>query len=213
MKKNKTALITAIAVLVISLLLYFLPLNTIIGNLPFVKTFYNNTTLEIITQRSKATVLVNGKEHGETPLTIENLAEGKYTVELTRISDDETFYEPVTVNIEMARNTSARIDIEIGPKEITHGTILYYTTIPKTSENEGLLTVTSSTDDAKVYIDDEYLKKTPVSGLTLKDNQYQIKVSALGHEPVEIPIFVRKGYHLNLKTYHFPIPVNLGTVN
>jgi diacylglycerol kinase family enzyme len=213
MKKNKTALITAIAVITISLLLYFLPMNSIIGQLPFVKTFYNNTSLEILTQRSKAIVTIDGKDYGETPTNIENLAEGKYTVVLTRVAEEGTFYEPVTINIEMARNTSARIDMEIGPSDITHGTILYYTSIPKTSENEGLLTVTSSANEAKVYIDGEYLKKTPVSGLTLRDNQYQIKVTAQGYEPIEIPIFIRKGYHLNLKTYHFPIPVNLGTAN
>ncbi len=212
MKKNKTAIITVITVITLSLTLYFLPLKSLIGRLPIINTFYNNTSLEIISQRSKATVIINGKNYGETPTTVENLPEGKYTVELTRVADDDTFYETETLNIEMARNTSARIDIEIGPKRILHGTILYYTSIPKTSENEGLLTVTSTADDAKVYIDSEYIKKAPVGGLTLKDNQYQIKVTAEGYEPIEIPIFIRKGYHLNLKTYHFPIPVSFDTV-
>jgi hypothetical protein len=192
--------------------LYFLPLSKILSNLPLIKSFYNNTSIEIITEKGKAQVSINNKDYGQTPTTVENLPEGKYTIELRKIADDNTFYEKQIFEIEIAKNTSARIDLEIGPESILNGTILYYTSVPHTSAGKGLVTVTSSAADAKVYIDKEYTGNAPISNLEMKDNQYQVKVSATGYEDIEIPVFVRTGYQLNLKTYHFPIPVNFDTV-
>lgn len=213
MKNRKTVLIIAIAIIVLSIILYFLPLGKLLANLPLLNKFYNNTTLEVITERGKAQVWVNGKDYGQTPTTIEDLPEGKYTVELKKIADDNTFYEKQSFEIELAKNTSARIDLEIGPSNVLNGTILYYTSIPKTTANTGLLAITSSVSGAKVYVDKEYLSTTPISNVQLKDSQYQIKVTAQGYEDVEIPVFVRAGYQLNLKTYHFPIPVNFDSVD
>lgn len=213
MKNRKTVLIIAIAIIVISVILYFLPLGKILGNIPFINTFYNNTSIEIITEKGKAAVSINDKDYGETPTTIENLPEGKYTIELRKIADDTAFYQKQIFEIELAKNTSARIDLEIGPENILNGTILYYTSVPHTSSGKGLITITSSATDAKVYIDKEYIGGAPINNLELKDNQYQVKVSAIGYEDIEIPVFVRAGYQLNLKAYHFPIPVNFDTVS
>lgn len=213
MKNRKTVLIIAVAVIVLSIILYFLPLEKILSNLPLINKFYNNTTLEVITERGKAQIWVNGKDYGQTPTTIVDLPEGKYTVELKKIANDDTFYDKQSFEIELAKNTSARIDLEIGPDNVLNGTILYYTAIPKTSSKTGLLAITSSANNAKVYVDKEYLSTTPISNIELKDNQYQVKVAAQGYEDIEIPVFVRTGYQLNLKTYHFPIPVNFDSVD
>lgn len=213
MKNRKTVLIIAMAIISVSIILYFLPLGKILGSIPFVKMFYNNTSIEIITEKGKAQVAINGKAYGQTPTTVESLPEGKYTIELKKIADDNTFYEKQTFEIELAKNTSARIDLEIGPSSILNGTILYYSPVPHTSSGKGLITIISSAVDAKVYIDKEYVGSSPISNLELSDNQYQIKVSAQGYEDIEIPVFVRAGYQLNLKTYHFPIPINFDTVN
>jgi hypothetical protein len=213
MKNRKTALIIVISIIVVSIILYFLPLKKILGNFPLIKSFYNNTSIEIITEKGKAQVAINDKDYGQTPTTVENLPEGKYTIELKKIADDSTFYQKQVFEVELAKNTSARIDLEIGPENILNGTILYYTSVPHTSTGKGLVTITSSATDAKVYIDKEYIGNAPVNNLELKDNQYQVKVSAVGYEDIEIPVFVRAGYQLNLKTYHFPIPVNFDTVN
>jgi len=213
MKNRKTVLIVAIAIILVSIIMYFLPLGTILGNLPLIKRFYNNTSIEIITEKGKAQITINDKDYGQTPTTVENLPEGKYTIELKKIADDNTFYQKQIFEVELAKNTSARVDLEIGPENILNGTILYYTSVPHTSAGRGLVTITSSATDAKVYIDKEYIGNAPISNLELKDNQYQVKVSATGYEDIEIPVFVRASYQLNLKTYHFPIPVNFDTVS
>ena len=212
MKNRKTVLIIVITILAVSIILYFLPLGKILGNIPLLNMFYNNTSMEIIVEKGKAQVQINDKDYGQTPVTVENLKEGKYTVELSKIADENTFYENQTFEVEISKNTSARIDIEIGPDSILNGTILYYTEAASTERGKGLITITSSVEDAKVYVDKEYIGSSPITNLELTDNQYQIKVSAQGYEDVEIPIFVRSGYLLNLKTFHFPIPVNFDTV-
>ena len=211
MKKSKTALIIIVSVIAVSILLYFLPLNQLIGQLPIINQFYNNTTLEITTKKGVAKIWIDGKDYGETPSTIENLPEGSYLVELEKIEDKESFYNKYSFQIDLTRNTSARVDLEIGPDNLIQGTILYYTPA-KTSSSDGFLTVTSNIEGAKVFVDKEFLKVTPITNLNLKENQYQIKITSPGYEDVEIPVLVRKNYYLNLKTYHFPIPVTFDTL-
>lgn len=207
MKSSKTVIIIVALVVLTSVLLYFLPINSIVGRLPFLNRFYNNTTLEIVTKRGKAKIWINGKDYGETPATVENLPEGSYLVELEKITEEKAFYEKQSLPIELTRNTTARVDIEIGPENILHGIILYYTPV-RTSSGEGLLTVISNVDDAKVFLDKEFLKTSPISNLNLRENQYQVKVTATGYEEIDVPVLVRNNYSLNLKTYHFPIPVD-----
>lgn len=210
-KKNKTALIIIIFVLALSVLLYFLPINRLIGSLPFINQFYNNTTLEILTKKGKARIWIDGKEYGETPTTIENLPEGTYLIELEKIEEGDSFYEKQTFQIELTRNTSARVDLEIGPEDLLHGIILYYTPIRTTSQ-DGFLTVISDVEEARIFLDTKFLKVTPITNLSLKENQYEIKITASGHEDVEIPVLIRNNYALNLKTFHFPIPVTFDTL-
>jgi hypothetical protein len=210
-RKNKTALIIIIPVIALSILLYFLPINRLIGSLPLINQFYNNTTLEILTKRGKAKIWIDGKDYGETPATIENLTEGTYLVELERIGEDTSFYEKQSLQIELTRNTSARIDVEIGPDNLLHGIILYYTPV-RTSSQEGFLTITSNVEEARVFLDTEFLKVSPITNLALKENQYDVKVTATGYEDIEVPILIRDNYALNLKTFHFPIPVTFDTL-
>ena len=75
MKKIKTAIIIIVSIVVLSVLFYFFPPSKLIGKLPFLNRFYNNTTLEVVVQNGKAKVQINEKDEGETPVTIEDLPE------------------------------------------------------------------------------------------------------------------------------------------
>jgi hypothetical protein len=184
----------------------------LIGTLPLINRFYNNTTVEILTKRGKAKIWIEGKDYGETPATIENLPEGTYLVELERIEEgDSSFYKRQSLQIELTRNTSARIDLEIGPDNLLHGIILYYTPV-RTSSQEGFLTVISNVDEGRVFLDGEFLRVSPITNLALKENQYNVKVTATGYEDVEVPILIRDNYALNLKTFHFPIPIRFDSL-
>ena len=205
MKKIKTAIIIVVSIVILSVLFYFFPPKKLIGKLPFLNRFYNNTTLEVVVQKGKAKVQINEKDEGETPVTVEDLPEGKYVVNLERIAPENSFYKRHSFNIELAKNTTARIDLEIGPEELLHGTILYYTPMRSPAE-KGFLTITGNSSDAKIYVDKEFMNRSSITNLELTEGEHKIKIESDGYIPIEIPILVREKYQLNLKVYQFPIP-------
>ena len=211
MKRTKTALVIVVSILILSILFYFLPLDSIVSRLPLIKNLYNNTVLNITIKNGEADVTINDKDYGTTPIEIENLPTGEYTVVLSKVSDSENYYEDHSFDIHLAQNTEGRIDLEIGPNNLLHGVLLYYTSIPKGSENTGLLTVTSSPLEADIKLDGEFLTKTPLTGYQSTKGQYTVKMSKTGYEEVEAPVIVREGYHLNVKGFLFPIPLTLET--
>lgn len=211
MKALKTAIIIIALITVLSILLYFFPPKQIVGRLPFLNRFYNNTTIEIITQKGKARVWIDDKDQGETPITASDLPEGTYLVEMEKIAPENSFYKKHSFNIELSKNTTARVDMEIGPEELLHGTILYYTPT-KTSNKKGYLVVTTNVQDSKVSVNGEFMKRGSLTNLELSDSEYQVKVEAEGYQEVQIPVFVREGYQLNLKIYQFPIPLGSDTL-
>ena len=207
MKKLKTVLAIILAILAISALVYFLPTEGLGSKLPFLKRFYTNTTLEVIAINSKSRVKINGKEYGETPVTINELNPGDYTVELERISNTEDFYEPQTLTVKLTKNTTSRVEIEIGPAGILHGTVLYYTSQDRLDKNKGSLSVLCDVKDSKIYLDEKYLKKAPVIAETLDSKEYELEIVSENYETLKIPILVEEGYLLNVKSYLFPIPI------
>ena len=211
MKALKTAAIIIALILILSILLYFFPPKKLIGKLPFLNRFYNNTTIEIISQKGKAKVWIDEKDHGETPITTSDLPEGTYLIEMEKIAPENSFYKKHSFNIELSKNTTARIDMEIGPEELLHGTILYYTPT-KTSDQKGYLVITTNSQDAKISLNGEFMKRGSLTNLELNNGEYQVKVEGEGYQEIQIPVFVREGYQLNLKVYQFPIPIGADTL-
>ena len=93
MNKIKTAIIVSLCIVLLSVFLFFVPLEGLFRNLPILRDFYQNTTLEISSPNGKATIKIDGKEYGETPASIKNLSSKTYRVELTRTSSQEGFYK------------------------------------------------------------------------------------------------------------------------
>lgn len=207
MKKWKSALIILSLIVFLSIFFFFVPLDGIVKNIPILKSFYQNTTLEVTTPNGKAKVVINGKEYGETPVNITNLVAGKYKVELSRTSQGDGFYKTHIFNIELTKNSTSRINVEIGPDDNLHGVLLYYTEDHTIDSGKGKITLTSSAEDAKVYVNKEYLKTTPITNIQLDEGEYNIKLITKDFEDLEFPIVVREGNVLNIKGYQFPIPV------
>ena len=208
MKKPKTAYILIILLLILSVLFFLFPFEDIAKNLPVFKTFYKNTTLEITTPNGKATVKINGKSYGETPATITELVADEYEVELTRISESSSFYKPHIFNIKLTKNSTSRINMEIGPDDNLHGFILYYTQDNTTGKNKGKIFLTSNAENSKANISNKYEENIPITNLELSTGEYNVKITAQDFEELEFPIVIREKHVLNVKTYQFPIPVN-----
>ena len=211
MKKWKPALIIMLLVILLSVFFFFVPLDNIVKNIPVIKSFYKNTTLDITTPNGKATVKIDGKEYGDTPVNITNLVAGTYQVELNRTSQKEGFYKPHFFNIELTKNSTSRINMEIGPGDYLHGVVLFYIEDKTIESGKGKIMLTSSADDAKVYINDEYFDTTPLTNIVLEKGEYSIKLEKTTFEDLEFPIVVSAGHVLNIKGYQFPLPVTFVT--
>lgn len=208
MKKPKTAYILIILLIALSIFFFLFPFEDIAKNIPILKTFYKNTTLEITTPNGKALVKVDGKEYGETPATITELVAGEYEIELTRMSESNGFYKPHIFNIKLTRNSTSRINMEIGPDDNLHGFILYYTQDNTTGKNKGKIFLTSNAENSKANISNKYEENIPITNLELSTGEYNVKITAQDFEELEFPIVIREKHVLNVKTYQFPIPVN-----
>ncbi|HCC67771.1 TPA: hypothetical protein DEP90_00980 [Patescibacteria group bacterium] len=211
MKKFKSVLIITLSIIALSILIYFLPIDGLISRIPFINRFYSNTILEVVSINGKAKVSIDGEEYGDTPLTISDLNQGNYTIQLERISDTQNFYNKQTFNIKLTKNTTSRIEIEIGPAGILHGSILYYTPQNNYEKDIGTLSVLCDVEESKIYIDDEYVKQVPLIAHELSAKEYNLEVSINNYESLEIPILIENGYLLNVKAYLFPIPVNFNS--
>lgn len=211
MKKSKSALIIVLIVLLLSVLLYFVPSKELFSKIPLVRSIYKNTQLEIFTPNGKSKVTVNNKEYSQTPTTITDLVEGEYDVTLEKEAPVDGFYKPHTFKVQLTRNTTSTINIEIGPDEYIYGSIIYYTkTNIKT--DKGILSVTSNVPDSRIFLDDEYLKGSPITNFQLNEGEYKIKIIAPGYKSVEIPVIVSAKKTLNIQAYLLPIPVNFEEV-
>lgn len=207
MKKWKFSLILIAVVLTLSLLLFVVPFENIFKNIPLIKGFYQNTTLEITTPNGKSLVEIGNKEYGETPVNIQNLTSGEYDVILTRTSNQENYYLPQQFKVILTKNTTSRINMEIGPGSNLHGVILYYTEDSGSQSSKGKITITSNTQNSRIYINEEYLNEAPATNIELVSKEYRILLKADGYEDLEFPIVVRNGYILNIKGYQFPTPI------
>lgn len=208
MKNLKTAIIVILLVIAAGIGYFFLPTEKIFGNIPFIKDLYNNTSVTVNSQNGTSNVRINGKDYGQTPLTVESLTPGEYEIILKRVSDNPDFYDSRSYKVVLTRNTSAIIDVEMGPGDSTSGYILYYSQSPK-SDNSGYMTLNNNIESASVSLDGEFLTRTPISAYKLSAKEYQVKISSEGYEDVSFPIVIREGYNLNILSFQFPIPINI----
>jgi hypothetical protein len=208
MRKYISVLIIIIGIVIISVFLFFFPIEDILTNLPILSTLSKNTTLEIITPKGKASIKINGKEYGETPASIKDLKVGTYQVELTKIPLQEGFYKKQLFNIKLTQNTTSVINMEIGTGDNLHGVIIHYEKDNIKESGKGKITITSNTQDTKVYINNEFLKNAPITNIKLKNKEYNIKLKTEDYEDLEFPVIVSEGYILHIKGYQLPIPIS-----
>lgn len=209
MKKVLPILIIFLTFAVITIVLTFVPVQSLLKQTPLFGQIYNNTKLTINTPKSKAKITINDKDYGETNQVISNLAEGTYTVKLSRIVDETNqtdFYQDKSFIVELLNDKEAIIDVEIGPAGQASGYVTYYSVSPTSS---GLISVKTSPEDENVFLDNDFISKAPFNARKLKASNYKLKTTAVGYEDIEIPIIVKDGFNLNVHTYSFPIPVNI----
>jgi len=212
MKKLTAIIIIFVLFVIISVLFIFFPPINVLQNIPLVKDLFTNGTISVNSPNSKSEIYINDKSYGETNQTISNLTQGTYTIKLERVTDatstDQYFYNEAVFIVEVTNNTESIVNIEVGPSSMLAGYILYYSKSPSSLGEKGFLTISSSPDNSSIYIDNQFLAKTPVLMEKLDAGEYTLRVEAQGYEEVEVPIIIRSDYNLNVNTYLFPVPIN-----
>ncbi len=204
MTKSLKITLIILAFLTLGLFMHF----DLFSGLPFVHNFYENSVLTVNTRRGIANIYIDGIDYGQTPTSISNLAQGGYTVELEKISENPETYEKESFYIELYRNTEAVIDIEIAPDGFKSGHILFYSPMPRTFNQEGAVSMRADINDYEVLINDERIDKDKIISYKLEPEEYDIKIMSEGYESLEFPAIVREGYDLNIRVYLLPIPIS-----
>jgi hypothetical protein len=107
----------------------------------------------------------------------------------------------------LTKNTTSRVELEIGPAGLLHGAVLYYTPQNNLSNNKGAFSVLCDIENSKVYLDEEYIKQPPIIAKEVDSKEYKLELIAQGYEKLDIPILIEEGYLLNVKVFLFPIPI------
>lgn len=211
---KKTLLNTVIALVSLAgltVIIFFLNPAGLADKIPYFSQFRNNTSLIIKTSKGVASVQIDGEDHGETPLELTTLKPGSHQIKMTRLTQQEDiFYEPMLLTVDLNNNTEAIIDLEIAPLGRASGYLLYYTIAPFGESGMGHLTVSANTE-ATLTSGGVLINNVPTGLLDMEVGEHNLKVTAPGYEEVLLPIVIREGYNLNIQTYLLPVPINLET--
>ena len=144
----------------------------------------NHGSLRITSQPSRAKVLVDGKEVGETPCTIER-EEGKYVILVERPGCN-----PEERSVRITKRSAARLHVKLG-------------------EKPGGVTVTSSPAGAELFINGLKRGITPCTVEALEPGKYTLKLTRQGFDSVEGSVQIVPGA---TDRKHFTLTRSTGSV-
>lgn len=128
---------------------------------------------------------------GENKITIKN-AERFYETKIDFLSNDNNFVPTVAVFRDLGVS-----DLFSGGQEFWF----------EKDKSGSLLRIISEPADAKVFIDNAELGKTPYSSSTLSEGGYDLRIEIPGYESYTSRVNIIKGYTLNISVKFFPMPV------
>ncbi len=135
-------------------------------------------SIDVNTTPIGATILLNGKSQGITPITIKNLDTGIYKIDILMNG-----YAPYEEKITLNKGESIQRNI----------------TLKKANT---LLTIDSKPDGAKIYINDKDMGVTPYKIVNIKPGKYKVKIVKDGYLPFSTQITVSEGKASN---FVFPL--------
>ncbi len=141
--------------------------------------------VDCTTEPAGATVLVNGVERGVTPIKLTNVPKGVATI-LFRLAG----YREESRELRLAPGDNQTLAVQL----------------------KGLpakLTVVSTPDQARVFVDDDYQGKTPVTVSALKAGTHKIRLELAGHAPLVREVRLGNG---EAKTEEFRLENVLGRI-
>lgn len=179
------------------------PWNTI-NLMPFITP---TTALTVNSLKGKSEVFLDGKKVGETPYSSEQLRPGDYELEIRRISENDSFYEPITKTIHLELGTRTFVEAELGPSlEFSSYKIVYYR---KNISSKASLYILSSPAGGNVHIDSKEVGDTPLTQSEITEGRHTVAVSRKGYETEEITVIARSSYTLIVELHLMTQPIDL----
>ncbi|MGR3294050.1 MAG: PEGA domain-containing protein [Candidatus Scalindua sp.] len=143
-------------------------------------------SIDIKSEPSNATILVDGKKIGLTPETIKNLKPGIHLVEVT-MDGCENWSNSVEVTSEKQSTVTALL------KKAT-----------------GSVSITSTPVEARIYIDGEEVGTTPTTLSSIPIGTHKIEVKIGGHEDWKKSIIIKKEKEMSLNAV---LQLNIGSIS
>lgn len=127
------------------------------------------TSLKVTSEPPGASVIVDGKDKGKTPLTLKEVGFGRHEVAV-RLGGHEKFQKTVDVNSDKALEVSAKL-----------------------VELPGAITITSVPQGAKLKVNGEVKGHTPTTVNGLDAGEYTITLSLDGYQVLQDKVTVKAG--------------------
>lgn len=154
----------------------------------------NNSALTVNSTGGKSEVYLDGEKLGETPLSLDNLSPGDYSMEIKRVTSNQDFYTTITKEIHIEHNTRTLVEVEIGPSEQFSSTSVVY--FRENDSRETSIYVSTNPPEATVTFDNGNVGSSPVVIEDAIPGEHIIKVALSGYEEKEISVISRDGYTL-----------------
>ncbi len=142
--------------------------------------------LQVFTNPGGASVTLNGSLYGKTPLTLYDVRYGKYKMLITKEGCKEETSEiiikqgsPVIINKDLTTEKKIGSRVKAVVKRI--------------KENKASISIFSSPDGARVYINDKEVGLTPIRRLNQKPGMKNIKITKKGYRDIERKINIPRG--------------------
>ena len=126
-------------------------------------------TVDCKTEPSGATVTVNGVERGTTPVTLTHIPKGLVAITMKRAG-----YREETRELRLTPGERQVLSLALKP-------------LP------ARLNVVSAPEQARVFLDDDYQGKTPVTMSAVAPGEHQLRVELAGHAPITRTITIDNG--------------------
>ncbi|MEZ6255551.1 MAG: PEGA domain-containing protein [Patescibacteria group bacterium] len=143
-----------------------------------------------------ADVYVDNELLGQTPFESEEIVPGEHTVSIK--SADVTY----TVSVPFTANTQTVINRDLGVSSTFSSGQNFW--LEPSADTD--LSIISTPEKAKVYIDGVEVGETPYASSSLSDGDYDIKLEYPGYESFESRVKVLPGVKLNVAMSLFPKP-------
>jgi len=153
-----------------------------------------SSALTVNSVGGKSEVFLDDKKIGETPLSLDNLSSGDFTIEIKRVTSNASFYTTISKEIHIEQNTRTLIEVEIGPSDQFCSTSIVYYRDHNSSGSAMYLNV--DPNNSIITVDETEYTDSPVVIDNIDSGEYVVSVEAEGYEDSEVSVISRDGYTL-----------------